>query len=134
MNPESPPVPPASGCGASPQSAQERPRPGVASAETARSESTAPDTEQASSDLRSLITAHCSLGTSSHPPIHSYHPSIDDDQKGYELARLEETYAEPDFDDNEDARERELMFEDHATYNDDFSRSNDEGWFYSDEN
>jgi hypothetical protein len=46
--------------------------------------------------------------------------------------------AEPDYDGDydyeESARERELMLDDLADYNDDFSRSNDEGWFYSDEN
>jgi hypothetical protein len=46
--------------------------------------------------------------------------------------------AEPDYDGDydykDDARERELMLDDLADYNDDFSRSNDEGWFYSDEN
>jgi hypothetical protein len=48
-----------------------------------------------------------------------------------------ETYAEPDYggdhDYEEDARERELLMDEIADYNDDFSRSNDEGWFYSDE-
>ena len=49
-----------------------------------------------------------------------------------------ETCAEPDYDGDydyeESARERELMLDDLADYNEDFSRSNDEGWFYSDEN
>lgn len=46
--------------------------------------------------------------------------------------------AEPDYDSDfdyeDDTRERELMLDDLAAYNEDFSRSNDEGWFYSDEN
>ncbi len=48
-----------------------------------------------------------------------------------------EMHAEPDYDGDydyeESARERELMLDDLADYNEDFSRSNDEGWFYSDE-
>lgn len=68
-----------------------------------------------------------------HPPTHS-HPSFDD--MGFVYPP--ETFAEPDYDGDydyeESARERELMLDDLADYNDDFSRSNDEGWFYSDEN
>ncbi len=45
--------------------------------------------------------------------------------------------AKPNYDgafEYEDAaRERELMLDDLADDNEDFSRSNDEGWFYSDE-
>ena len=44
--------------------------------------------------------------------------------------------AEPDFvfdDDNEYARERELLMEDLASDNDDFARSDEDGWYYSDE-
>ena len=72
------------------------------------------------------------------PLVCHSNPDPDDYLKGLELARLEETHAEPDYDGDSDyedaARERELMLDDLATYNDDFSRSNDEGWFYSDEN
>jgi hypothetical protein len=74
-----------------------------------------------------LITAHCSLGTSSPHPY---------DDMGF--VDPPEMPAEPDYDGDydyeESARERELMLDDLADYNDDFSRSNDEGWFYSDEN
>ncbi len=48
-----------------------------------------------------------------------------------------EMSAEPDYvgdyDFEEDARERELLMDDLADDNDDFARSDDEGWFYSDE-
>lgn len=45
-----------------------------------------------------------------------------------------ETHAEPDFDDdNEDARNYDLMLDDLAAANDDFARSDEDGWFYSDE-
>jgi hypothetical protein len=38
-----------------------------------------------------------------------------------------------DYDLEEAARERELLIEESADYNDNFARSSDEGWFYSDE-
>ncbi len=44
--------------------------------------------------------------------------------------------AEPDVDfddDNEYARERELLMDDLASDNDDFARSDEDGWYYSDE-
>ena len=68
-----------------------------------------------------------------HPPTHSHnlHPYED---MGF--VDPPEMPAEPDYDGDydyeESARERELMLDDLADYNDDFSRSNDEGWFYSD--
>ena len=69
------------------------------------------------------------------PPQPSYsHHSCDD--MGF--VDPPEMPAEPDYDGDfdyeESARERELMLDDLADYNEDFSRSNDEGWFYSDEN
>ena len=44
-------------------------------------------------------------------------------------------FFEPDldYDLEEAAREREILIEESAAYNDDFARSTDEGWFYSDE-
>ena len=43
--------------------------------------------------------------------------------------------AEPDFDfDNEADRTHQLLLDDLADDNDDFARSNEDGWFYSDEN
>jgi hypothetical protein len=44
-------------------------------------------------------------------------------------------FIEPDseYDLEEAARERELLIEESADYNDNFARSSDEGWFYSDE-
>lgn len=105
-HPENPQTSTESGCGILPQSVQGASR----------------------SDLHPpLITDHCSLGTSS---PHSF------DDMGF--VDPPEMPAEPDYDGDydyeESARERELMLDDLADYNDDFSRSNDEGWFYSDEN
>jgi hypothetical protein len=116
--PQSPQSPAESGCCVSPQTV-----PGVS-----RSESSAQDPEKSSSNLLPpLITDHRSLGTSSSPSFHDM---------GF--VDPPEMPAEPDYDgdfDYEDAaRERELMLDDLAYDNDDFSRSNDEGWFYSDEN
>jgi hypothetical protein len=104
-------------CGVSPQAEQG----------ASRSESTAQETEKDSSNLLTpLITDHRSLGTS---------PSQPYDDMGFVYPP--ETCAEPDYDGDSDyeesARERELVLDDLADYNDDFSRSNDEGWFYSDE-
>jgi hypothetical protein len=122
MNPESliPQLSPESDgdCGVSQQAEQG----------ASRSESTAQETEKDSSNLLTpLITDHRSLGTASPQPY---------DDMGFVYPP--ETYAEPDYDGDfdyeDDARERELMLDDLADYNDDFSRSNDEGWFYSDEN
>lgn len=39
-----------------------------------------------------------------------------------------------DFDYEDDARERELLMDELAAYNDDSTRSDEDGWFYSDEN
>ena len=108
---------PQSGCGVPPQTVQG----------ASRSESIAQDTEKSSTNLLPpLITANCSLSTS---PSHSF------DDMGF--VDPPEMPAEPDYDgdfDYEDAaRERELMLDDLADCNDDFSRSNDEGWFYSDD-
>jgi len=73
-----------------------------------------------------LITAHGSLGTSS--------SDADEFRIGLELSRLEQTYSEPDYDDGyDDAREHELLMHDLADDNDDFARSDEEGWYYSDE-
>ena len=117
MNPESqfPQPSPASACGLPPQSIQE--------SGCGVSPQTVPGASR--SDLHPpLITAHCFasghvrcapiLGTSSpHPYDDMVYPP--------------ETFAEPDYDgdfDFEDAaRERELMLDDLADYNDDFSRS-----------
>jgi hypothetical protein len=112
MNPENPfPKPEPfsdSGCGVPPQSVQG----------ASRSESADPNFP--------LITAHGSLGTS--------FPVADEFRIGLELARLEQTYAEPDYDDGFDnAREHELLMHDLADDNDDFARSDEEGWYYSDE-
>ncbi len=118
MNPESPiPQPsPESGCGVSPQSGQG----------ASRSESSAQDPEKSSSHLLPpLITAHCSLGTSS--------PSFDDMGFVYPPEMSAEPDYVGDYDFEEDARERELLMDDLADDNDDFARSDDEGWFYSDE-
>jgi hypothetical protein len=42
--------------------------------------------------------------------------------------------AEPDYDDGyDDAREHDLLMHDLADDNDDFARSDEEGWYYSDE-
>lgn len=40
---------------------------------------------------------------------------------------------DPDYDIEEMERQRELLIEERADYNDNFARSSDEGWFYSDE-
>jgi hypothetical protein len=73
-----------------------------------------------------LLTSHFSLGTSS--------SDADEFRIGLELARLEQTYSEPYYDDGyDDAREHELLMHDLADDNDDFARSDEEGWYYSDE-
>ena len=42
--------------------------------------------------------------------------------------------AEPEDDfDNEDSRVHELMLDDHASDTDDFARSDEDGWYYSDD-
>jgi hypothetical protein len=68
-----------------------------------------------------------------HPPS-ATHPSFDD--MGFVYPP--EMSAEPDYDGDSDyendARERELLMDDLASDNDDFARSDDEGWYYSDEN
>ena len=89
---------------------------------------TQPSTESASyvPPQPPLITAHGSLGTSS--------SDADEFRIGLELARLEQTYSVPDYDDGLDnAREHELLMHDLADDNDDFARSDEEGWYYSDE-
>jgi len=68
-----------------------------------------------------------------HPPAHSFRPAAFDDLG---FVYPPEMPAEPDFDfddDNEYARERELLMEDLASDNDDFARSDEDGWYYSDE-
>ena len=83
--------------------------------------------EPGGSEFATAHTAFRSLGTSS---LHPY------DDMGF--VDPPEMPAEPDYDGDfdyeDDACERELMLDDLADYNDDFFRSNDEGWFYSDEN
>jgi hypothetical protein len=103
-----------SGCGILPQS--------VTGA--SRSDSSAQDPEKSSSNLLPpLITAHRSLGTSSSDDMGFVYPP--------------ETLAEPDYESDydfeEDARERELLMDDLADDNDDFARSEEDGWYYSDE-
>jgi hypothetical protein len=46
---------------------------------------------------------------------------------------LAEPEYESDYDFEEDARERELLMDDLADDNDDFARSDEDGWYYSDE-
>ena len=107
---------PQSGCGVSPQTVQG----------ASRSESSAQDDEIFSSNLLPpLITDHRSLGTSHH----SF-----DDMGFVDPPEMSPPTYDCDFDYEDAARERELMLDGLADYNDDFSRSNDEGWFYSDEN
>jgi hypothetical protein len=68
-----------------------------------------------------------------HPPAHSFRPAAFDDLG---FVYPPEMPAEPDFDfddNNESARERELLMEDLASDNDDFARSDEDGWYYSDE-
>jgi hypothetical protein len=69
----------------------------------------------------------------SHPPAHSFYPRTFDDPG---FVYPPEMPAEPDFDfatDNEDARNYQLLLDDLASDADDFTRSAEEGWFYSDE-
>ena len=104
MNPNTPP----SGCGILPQSVQ----------------------GASCSDFISRV-----FSPTPHPPAHSHNLHSFEDMG---FVDPPETSAEPDYDGDydyeESARERELMLDDLADYNEDFSRSNDEGWFYSDEN
>jgi hypothetical protein len=117
--PENPQSSPDRGCGVSPQAVQG----------ASRSESSAQDTEKSSSNLLpTRLTDHRSLGTSS---SHS-HPS---DDMGFvdPPEMLAEPEYESDYDFEEDARERELLMDDLADDNDDFARSEEDGWYYSDE-
>lgn len=100
-----------SGCGVPPQAV-----PGASRSET--SSGCAEDAELPSS----LITAHRSLGTSA-------------DDMGFvdPPEMLAEPEYESDYDFEEDAREHELLMDDLADDNDDFARSDEEGWYYSDE-
>ena len=70
----------------------------------------------------------------SQTPTHS-HPSHSFDDMG--LVYPPEMPAEPnydgDYDSEDDARERELLYHDLASDNDDYTRSDEDGWFYSDE-
>lgn len=123
MNPESqlPQPSPESdrdrGCGVSPQAVQG----------ASRSESSAQDTEKTSPGLFSPpITDHRSLGTSPSP-------SFDDMGFVYPPEMPAEPDYDGDYDYEDEARERELLMDDLADDNDDFARSDDEGWFYSDE-
>lgn len=117
MNPESelPQSSPESACGLPPQSIQE--------SGCGVSQQTVPGASRSES-----------ISPTPHPTAHSHNPQPYDDMG---FVYPPETYAEPDYDDDsdyeDDARERELMLDDLADYNDDFSRSNDEGWFYSDD-
>lgn len=125
-DPENPPAPDAaqspseSDCGILPQSAQ--------GASSARHDS--------SPDGRSEFSRPGSTAAP-HPPAHPFDPAAYDFHMALELTRPEETYAEPDYDygydPEEDARERKLLLDDLASDSDDFSRSDEEGWFYSDE-
>lgn len=125
MNPDHPnsdaeispaPAPPESGCGILPQSPQE--------ATPARHGSN----EHANSGVSTPASS-----TAPPPPTRSFDPDAYNFHMALELTRPEETYAEPDYDYEEDARERELLLDDLASDSDDFTRSDEEGWFYSDE-
>jgi hypothetical protein len=77
--------------------------------------------------------ASSSVDIGPHPPAHSFRPAAFDDLG---FVYPPEMHAEPDFDfddDNEVARERELLLDDLASDADDFTRSDENGWFYSDE-
>lgn len=65
-------------------------------------------------------------GQTSHP---SYEMGFD-----YPPEILAEPEYESDYDFEQDARERELLMDDLADDNDDFARSEEDGWYYSDEN
>jgi hypothetical protein len=72
-----------------------------------------------------LVTDHRSLGTpASHHKylMHNYTPPI----------TTELDHEDFDFD-NESLREHELILDDLASDSEDFARSEDEGWYYSDE-
>ena len=72
------------------------------------------------------ITVHCSPGT---PPSHELTAMDFTDPPEF----LSEPDYGDDFDYEEDAREHELLMDDLADDNDDFARSAEEGWYYSDE-
>ncbi len=123
-----------SGCGVSPQTVPGATLARHSESDDGRSESSAQDTEKSSPNLLppqwseatwshkqvpqdlAQITEHCSLGTSSPHPY---------DDMGF--VDPPEMSAEPDYDGDydyeESARERELMLDDLADYNEDFSRS-----------
>lgn len=104
------------GCRVSPQTVQG----------ASRSVSNAQETEKTLSNLHPPRIPDRSLGT---PSSHSF------DDMGYEPPEMP---AEPDYDGDydyeEDSRERELLMDDLADDNDDFARSDEDGWYYSDEN
>ncbi len=65
-----------------------------------------------------------------HPTANS---SIDpDDVDAPDLSDHDDSYEDYGYD-NEDDRNHELLMGDLATDNDDFTRSDEDGWFYSDE-
>ena len=69
-----------------------------------------------------------------HPPAHSFDSDAYEFHMALELKRSEGTGSEqPDYDYEEVARERELLLDDLASDSDDFCRSAEEGWFYSDD-
>lgn len=70
------------------------------------------------------------------PPARSFHHDADDlYNKSIELEELNRIHSESDcdFDYEDTSREHELLMHDLAEDNDDFARSDDEGWYYSDE-
>jgi hypothetical protein len=69
-----------------------------------------------------------------HPPTHSHpSPSFDDMGLVYPPEMPAEANYDGDYDSEDDARERELLYHDLASDNDDYTRSDEDGWFYSDE-
>lgn len=81
-------------------------------------------------------TQNLQTSPGSSPPIqrrHSYQPPIIEEMP--DPPEPSDDIFEPDldYDFEEQERQRELQIEESADYNDNFSRSSDEGWFYSDE-
>jgi hypothetical protein len=103
-----------SGCGVPPQSV-----PGAS-----RSGFTPPSTDL-SHHSPEATADHLSPGT---PPSHD--PTAMDFTDPPDF--LDEPNYESDFDYEDDARERELLMDDLADDNDDFARSEEDGWYYSD--
>lgn len=67
------------------------------------------------------------------PNTRSFTPDPGEDGFAYEAMKPDPDYYEPDSDYAEFARDQELRYQELAADSDNFARSDDDGWFYSDD-